>query len=248
MYVATEGVGEFDAASETPPPSLDPLASIAPAYPWKEAPPVPAAAHLYPRARPKPRRLRGAIKGFAKLVLTIAILGGVAYTGWRVYSDRTADEMPAALQSYVDGDGVPFKPPFETVSLRLPAAATLGRDVSAPAQRWNAHAPVDGGGVDVISLDPAKLRAVSGTTDGLDTVGLGIVAADLGAEITDVETVEVGGRDVLEASAETKTARVKIGVVAEGTNVLALVVTSPEGSGPVLRAVEQSLSFERSKP
>jgi hypothetical protein len=58
----------------------------------------------------------------------------------------------------------------------------------------------------------------------------------------------VGGRDILEASAETTTARVKIGVVADGTNVLALVVTSPAGSGLVLRAVEQSLSFERSKP
>ena len=247
MYVATEGLGEFDAGGEAG-RSLDPLASIAPVYPWKEAPPVPAAAHLYPRARPKRRPIRRAVKRVAKFVLVVAIIGGVAYAGWRVYSERTGDDLPAALQSYVDGDGVPFKPPFETVSLRLPAAATLGRDVSAPAQRWNAHAPVDGGGVDVISLDPAKLRAVSSTADELDTVGLGIVAADLGAEITDVETVEVGGLDILEASAETKTARVKIGVVAEGTNVLALVVTSPEGSGPVLRAAEQSLSFAPPRP
>src|SRR6185503_9914683 len=106
-----------------------------------------------------------------------------------------------------------FQPPFEAVSLRLPSAATLRRDGSAPAQRWNAHAPVDGGGVDVISLDAAKLRGVSSAPDGLEKVGLGVVAADLGAEITSIETVNVGGREILEASAETKLAPVRIGVV-----------------------------------
>lgn len=229
--------------------SLDPLATIAPAFPWKEAPPVPAAAYLYPQPRERRRSFRRATKRVAKFVLTIAIIGGVAYAGWWAYSERTADAPPAALQDYVDGDGVPFTPPFETLSLRLPSAATLGRDASEPAQRWKAHAPVgDDVSVDVISLDPAKLRGVSRAPDGLDEVALGVVAANLGAEITDVETVEVGGREMLEATARTEASPVSIGVVTEGQTVLAVVVTSPEGSGAVLRAAEQSLSFGASHP
>ena len=73
-------------------------------------------------------------------MLTVAILGGVAYAGWRVYSERTADAMPAALQDYVDGDGVAFEPPFETVSPAAVGGHAWSRRVGTGATLERARA------------------------------------------------------------------------------------------------------------